>query len=60
MDTDLRDDWAPMRDWNVLRAATEKGWKDPGLTEPMADTVNRAQDYLDALAKAEAETSAAT
>lgn len=39
--------------WDVLTLATKSGWVDPGYTEPLDDTVKRAQTYLDAL-KAEA------
>jgi len=35
--------------WQVLREATDKGWIDPGLTEPIDVTAKRARKYLNDL-----------
>lgn len=32
--------------WDWLRAATEAGWTDPGRTEPLEKTVERAKQFL--------------
>lgn len=35
--------------WGILRRAELFGWTDPGHTEPLEETVKRAQEYLDQL-----------
>lgn len=35
--------------WGILRRAELFGWKDPGYTETIEETVKRAQEYLDQL-----------
>lgn len=35
-----------MDEFDVLQKATEAGWVDPGYTEPLAETVKRAQEWL--------------
>jgi hypothetical protein len=40
-----RTDWTS---WDWLKAATDAGWCDPGETEPLDVTVNRAKEFLEA------------
>jgi hypothetical protein len=43
MNVRSRDDWD---DWDWLSAATDAGWEDPGYTEPLEKTVERAKKFL--------------
>jgi hypothetical protein len=46
MNVRSRDDWD---DWDWLSYATDAGWKDPDITEPLERTVARARKYLEAM-----------
>jgi hypothetical protein len=48
--TNDRSEWD---EWDWLKAATDAGWKDPDVTEPLDVTVQRAKEYLERLSDRE-------
>jgi hypothetical protein len=50
--TNDRSEWD---EWDWLKAATDAGWKDPDVTEPLDVTVQRAKEYLERLSDRESE-----
>ena len=43
---DIRAKPQGLGDWDILSAASNAGWVDPGFTEPLTMTIERAREYL--------------